>query len=165
MFHSMFDDGGYPELYPRSPRLFDGDRYYLHANDHGLVFEYTVPADSADPFYAEFNVWFLKEMHQRRLQFSPSTATQHLFNAEPNTPSWHTMRFLEFKWSLVKIGNKPRQGMEASGRLLISSDHPWHAFTVSGFKTSKLGLNNPGTLGQSYYLIGTFPAYSGADQV
>ncbi|KAJ6573647.1 hypothetical protein B0H10DRAFT_2237001 [Mycena sp. CBHHK59/15] len=155
MFHSMLDDGGYPELYPRSPRLHDGDRHYLHAAHHSLVFEYPVPVDPSHVFYADFNDWLLAEMRCRMLHFSPSFATTHpLFNAQPDTPAWHAMRFLDFKWSLVKIGNKQRAEREDAGRILTLPDHQWHAFTVSGLKASKLGLNNPGTVGQSYYLIG-----------
>ncbi|KAJ6550547.1 hypothetical protein B0H10DRAFT_2242648 [Mycena sp. CBHHK59/15] len=154
MFHSMLDDGGYPELYPRSPRLHDGDWHYLHAAHHSLVFEYPVPVDPSHVFYADFNDWLLAEMRRRMLHFSPSFATTHpLFNTQPDTPACHAMRFLDFKWSLVKIGNKQRAEREDAGRILTLSDHQWHAFTVSGLKASKLGLNNPGTVGQSYYLI------------
>ena len=162
----MLDDGGYPELYPRSPRLHDGDRHYLHAAHHSLVFEYPVPADPSHVFYADFNDWLLAEMRRRKLHFSPSFAITHpLFNAQPDTPAWHAMRFLDFKWSLVKIGNKQRADREDAGRILTLSDHQWHVFTVSGLKASKLGLNNPGTVGQSYYLIGMFNACFGANRV
>ncbi|KAJ6615666.1 hypothetical protein B0H10DRAFT_2220147 [Mycena sp. CBHHK59/15] len=118
MFHSTLDDGGYPELYPRQPHIYDGDRHYLHASDYNLVFKYPVPVDSSDSFYAKLNVWLLGEMHEHKLHLSPCPVSQHLFNTPPDTPAWHTMRFLEFEWSLVKPGNKVRKGQADTGRLL-----------------------------------------------
>ncbi|KAF7335035.1 hypothetical protein MVEN_02253700 [Mycena venus] len=157
LFHDNVQYPQHPELYPTQSRIHDTSEFYLRAQKHNLTFSFRVPTpDTADDateahFYSELGAAIHSHAKQFGLVFPSNPSGARHISSDIESPAWHAMQLIGMDWSLVKIGNKPRQGQPDRGRILSPSELPYHLFTVSQFKKLP-ALTNPLPHGD-YHLI------------
>ncbi|KAJ6605985.1 hypothetical protein B0H10DRAFT_2440074, partial [Mycena sp. CBHHK59/15] len=136
MYRNSFQDTQYTELYPRVPRLYGPNKFFVQASDHSLTFEFEVPEftlpDVDRSLYPELNAKLVEFMSRSNLSFPPQPL-QPTIHAEQGSEFWHAITFQNLPWTLVQLGAKPRASTNA-GRILTDAQLPWHSFTVAGFK-------------------------------
>ncbi|KAJ7652173.1 hypothetical protein DFH06DRAFT_1134694 [Mycena polygramma] len=113
-----------PELYPRETRLYETHiaRFLLALQGSALTFDFEVPKECvADPeatFYSQ----------RRSVPL-------------PDTEEWHATQVDDLPWVVLKLGNNPRNNVQANGQLASVASMLWHKFSLTGF--SLHGVSTP----------------------
>ncbi|KAJ7017917.1 hypothetical protein C8F04DRAFT_1330999 [Mycena alexandri] len=134
-------DPEYPDLYPADPRLWGEENSALITtlNEFHLIFEFLVPTppDGVDIkehiFYADLNATLTEFMNKHHLSFSgvPATAPTPPMPAT-GLNEWHALRLLNYLWTTVNLGNKPKAGFR---RKLTAAVTPWYDFKLAALRT------------------------------